>query len=852
MADQLPVQRNMAGMPALRLGGPSGTGPEPHDGPNIGEVWGAVRRNWWVILGCTVIATAAAVTYAIKATPVYEAATTIRVETAVPNLPGIFRELANGGMGVGTEVEVLKSRSLAEDAINELGLRLVVTAPRGVPRSRLLTNVRVAPDAPPAKYRVETRAGGGSVVCRLTDSAAAGECGERVLTAGGIAFTATTEASRYDALELSVQPLGETMTVMRENISVSLPNKDAQIVMLTYRSTDPQLVWQVPNVMARRFIARRQETQTGQATSAVAFLRSQLDTLAIQLRNSENQLREFRERERVVDPTTEASTQVTQFATLQAQRSMIEGERSALARLMNEVQDSARRTQVDQPSPYRRLLAFPTLISNQSASDRLAALAVLEDQRATLLSRRTMSDVDVQALTERIKSIEEDLRLTVTTYAQGLANQVGSLDSSISQYGAQLARVPERQLIFARLQRQPKVLEDMYGVLQTRLKEAEISQAVQDNSLRVVDPAVQQLLPVSPKRKLIVLAGLFGGLLLGVGGAFVREFLDRSIHTRTDIQVATGLPVLGLIPRIPGRGKYALIAERVAKARLFSRQRSQPPAKSGEHPGPRPHYTFLQVDDVTVGKLLPPSQEPVLPAVPDLSAMMTIPGTGTLVTEAYGTLQTNLLYAGADTRLRTVVFTSALPGEGKTTNAANLALTIAQRGVKVVLVDADVRRGVVHQLFGVKQEPGLSDVLAGTVRLAEALHVARIEEGGSLHFLTSGRPPRNPVAMLESTTMRQLITHLEDEFEAVILDSPPVNMLTDASILAANADGVVVVVRAGGTQKAALEYAMQQLHLTRARVLGVVLNDVDFRRDVGYDSTYQYYQYEAYTTRSKS
>ena len=846
----MPVPRSLTTVPALRLGG--APTPEGGDNPNLGEVWGAVRRNWWVIVLATVLCTGAAVAYAIKAIPVYEAATTIRVETAVPNLPGIFRELTNGGTGVGTELEVLKSRSLAEDAINELGLRLVVTSPRGIPRSRLLRQVQVAPDAEPAKYRIESGPGGSFMLCRLSDSAAT-QCGEDLLKASGLAFTLTDEAKRLSKIELSVQPLEETMIATRENISVTLPNKDAQIVMLSYRSSDPQLVWQVPNAMARRFIERRQETQTGQAGSAVTFLRSQLDTLAVQLRRSENELREFRERERVVDPTTEATTQVTQFATLQAQRSMIEGERSALARLFAEVQATADESRPDQPSPYRRLLAFPTLISNQSASDRLAALAVLEDQRAALLSRRTMNDEDVQVLTGRIKSIEEELRLTVSTYLQGLANQVGSLDSSISQYGSQLARVPERQLVFARLQRQPKVLEDMYGVLQTRLKEAEISQAVQDNSLRVVDRAVQPLLPIAPKRKLLVLAGLFGGLLVGVGTAFVREFLDRSVHTRSDIQAATGLPVLGLIPKIAGQGKYALIAERVAKARLFPRTKTpKPPGRPADARGTRSRYTFFAVDDVTVGKLVPPSPAEPAPEVADVASLFTIPGTGTLVTEAYGTLQTNLLYAGADGQLRTVVFTSALPGEGKTTNAVNLALTIAQRGVKVILVDADVRRGVVHQLFGARQEPGLSDVLAGQVPLSEALHVARVEEGGSLHFLTTGRPPRNPVAMLESDSMTKLIAHLEQEFEAVILDSPPVNMLTDASILAANADGVVVVVRAGETQKAALEYAMQQLQLTRANVLGVVLNDVDFRRDVGYDSTYRYYQYEGYTTRSKS
>jgi capsular exopolysaccharide synthesis family protein len=202
--------------------------------------------------------------------------------------------------------------------------------------------------------------------------------------------------------------------------------------------------------------------------------------------------------------------------------------------------------------------------------------------------------------------------------------------------------------------------------------------------------------------------------------------------------------------------------------------------------------------------------------------------------------------------VRTLVFTSAVPGEGKTTNAVNLALTLAQRGVKVVIVDADLRRGVIHHVFDVKQAPGLADVLNGRVALSDALHRVKVEEGGILQFITSGAPPRNPVAMLESPAMRRLITDLQSEFEVVILDAPPVNILTDAAILGVHADGVVVVVRAGETQTGALEYAMQQLQLVRARVIGVVLNDVDFKRDAAYDSNYRYYRYAATDGRTRA
>jgi capsular exopolysaccharide synthesis family protein len=494
---------------------------------------------------------------------------------------------------------------------------------------------------------------------------------------------------------------------------------------------------------------------------------------------------------------------------------------------------------------YRELLAFPSLLRNQAASQLLGSLSQVEDQRATLLTRRTEADPDVQQLSSRVVELENQLSKLALAYLQGLTNQVRSLDTEIARFDTQLNRLPRKELEFARLERKPLVLKEMYTLLQTRLKEAEIAEAAVNSNISIVDLAVPPRVPIRPNRRLITLVGLIGGTLLGLAIALVREYADRSIKTRSDATAASGLPVLAIVPRIKRENqRHAIIATRstAASQKALAAEHKAPSTTNG--------YTFMSG---------PSGQEQDAAGLPPAStgrsatvgthppARMRLSRMAGAVAEAYAVLQTNIAFSRPEEHIKVLSLTSALPGEGKTTSAVNLALTLCQRGLSVCLIDADMRRPQLHEVFHIDREPGLSEVLRGLQTLEGARRTVQIDEGRQLVVLPAGSWNGSAPALVGSTRMQTLLAELREEFDLVILDTPPVNLLTDAALVGVNTDAVILVVRAGSTDRAALEYAVEQLNHVRAPTLGIVLNDIDLKRFGAYDGAYKYYSYSAYT-----
>ena len=231
-----------------------------------------------------------------------------------------------------------------------------------------------------------------------------------------------------------VSRFADVVEDLQETIEVERAGREAKIAFVYYRDTDRRIVREVPNVLAARFIARRQHIKHTEARSTVHFLRGQIELLAAQLHAAEEELRAFRREAEVIEPKVEATTQLTALAELQAQRIAIEAERGALAGLLEEIRAHDEAPDPTAPSPYRRLIGFPSILRNQAAGELLRSVVAVENQRAELLARRTLDDPDVQILTGRIHALERELRVVAETYLQGLTNQVASLDVPLTRF----------------------------------------------------------------------------------------------------------------------------------------------------------------------------------------------------------------------------------------------------------------------------------------------------------------------------------------------------------------------------------------------------------------------------------
>ena len=774
------------------------------DGPTL---WAMVRRHLALIVVCAMSAAIVAALLTARQTRMYEAKASLRIDPR-PSQASALEALGIAGANVlATELEMLDSRQLAEEVSDSVGYRLRVQRPRVTRRDELFSHVGVAHDAPPATYQI-VRAPDGTFALL----GAAGDTLVRRVAAGGriqyggVTLDLAPGASSLSPMGVQVISVEAAVDTLQHAIERTRRNREADIVDVEVRDADPALARDVANTLVRRFIEGRQGVKQLEARSTVEFLRSQIDRVSGQLSGAERRLRDFREHQSIVSLPEEASSGVTRRAELQAQRNTLEAERQALDRLL-------RATGASSPSAgdmaaYRELLAFPTLLRSGMATDLLTPLTAAEERRSELLTRRTNQDPDVVLVNARIAQLQRGIRALVTTYLQGLTDQVEALDALLSRSDATLRTIPGKEIRLGELERNAKGSEQIYSMLQARLKEAEIAAASSDQTVRLIDAAVLPRKPASPKPLVNLSFALVAGMLLGISGAFLLERADRSLHTRRELLVATGVPVLGIIPHLEvNRGVSNLLAN--VAGRLGPRLL---PMRSGSS-GSGSRHGERQTESLFV------------------------------FTESVSRLATNLTFLATEQRPRAMLVTSALPGDGKTTVATNLALAIARSGRRVLLIDADLRGGRIARALALKRTPGLVEVLSGTLHGAQATQAfTRLAAGhGALHVMTTGVATPTPARLLASSQAAELLTWARAAYDMVIVDTPPVTSIADATILAPLSDGVVLVARSGVTLRDAIAFAVEQLHIVRAPVLGAVLNDVDLRSEGAYDGAYEYY-----------
>jgi polysaccharide biosynthesis transport protein len=748
------------------------------------EIWMAVRARPLFSVGVPLVLIAATAFFLWWVAPTYEATATLRVDEKQSGVAVLeaLQSLSSGSK-IGTEMEELRSRTVAAEAVDSLDLNLIVRRPRKVARATLFTTLEAGTPVDAVRYELVAEGAGSFRVSGNGIEPRVVKVGELV-ELPDLRFVLAPSAAEHQRIAMRFVPFDESVRQFMRTIAVSRPNREADMIRVRFEGRDPAIVEAVPNLLARRFMHHRDEVRTREARSTAGFLDTQLARLTAEIGSTEEELKAYRERHGAISVEAEGEAHVSRLADMQVNRELLQVDRAALAQLMAQIEQSPPSDYA--PSPYRALMGFPTLLKSQTTGDLLRTLHELESQRVPLLSRRTAEDPELRALTDQVRALDRQLQDVSQTYLSGLTAQIQHLDGALAGFVGQLQQIPAKELNLARMRRQMKVNEEIYAALQLRLKEAEIMAAVDDPSIRVVDAAVLPRKSIRPDVPLTLALAVLLGTVLGVGGAVVREQLDSTVRTRDDLQVLGGAPVLGSIPRI----------EELVQTPSDDRRRRR------RRGADRVAARF--VEDV--------------PGAP--------------VTEAYRSLRTNINFSSPSRRPRILVVTSPAPGDGKSTTAANLALTMHKQGLRCLLIDTDLRRGLLHDLFGVPREPGLSNVLMGERTREEAVRTS----DGRPDFLSTGTLPPNPAELLGSDAMAQLLREAAEEYDTVLLDAPPMNLVTDAAVLARVSDGVIVVTRAGVTTRQAIVYTFDQLSSVQARVLGSVLNDADITREKHYGS----------------
>jgi capsular exopolysaccharide synthesis family protein len=782
--------------------------PNERDELRLRELGLTLVRNRWVVLAVAALVVALTALYTFRQPKIYLTEATLRVEDRDQNQQILSQLAPTVGFRPGkieTEMAVLRSRQIREQVADTLRLMLQMVDPE-TPRDRTIRALVMPHDAETGEWELR-RTGDRQYSLHATDERAQRVAAPRQVLIGrpfrvgkaSLALAPELATRQVERIRFAIVPYRNAVSGLRASLSVVRPDPLAYIVAVRFEHTDPELAASIVNALSTAFMDYKSGTSKAEARSTVNFLRSQVAAYERQLGDVESQLRDFRERRQVVNLQEEAAQHVQRLAQLQAEHDGLSREREVLTRLLSIVERPAAGTA---PSPYRQLASFPVFLSNRAVQDLLQSLTALENQRATLLVRRTAANEEVQSVNQRIGEIELQLYQIARGYLQTLNTQISSSQATLGRFSAQLEQIPSREVEFARRSREQVLLADLYTLLQTRLKEAEIREAVQPGDVRVVDPALVPLSPISPKPMRSMALAAIVGLFFGICVAFAREALDTKIRTRDDLADATGdAPVLAMIPRIRtsssglGRGATGVAA---LEERLVTRLSPHSPAA-----------------------------------------------------EAYRSLRTNITFASLERSPQVLVVTSALPGDGKTTSAANLAITLAQQGTRTLLVDSDLRRGVMHKVLAAHQAPGLTHVLMGTLPLAEAVQeISAGDDGVTLHFLPSGAFPPNPAELLGSARMRTLLDEMRSQYEMVVFDAAPLNLVTDAAVLGTAADTTLLVARFGLTDRRALHRAAAQIYQLGAPLAGVILNDVDADGDsryYGYGYSYGYAPLEGST-----
>lgn len=563
------------------------------------------------------------------------------------------------------------------------------------------------------------------------------------------------------------------------------PVRNSRLVDVSFRAADPQLASRVANALAKQYIEQNLEFKFLATQEATNFLNARTAEQRKALEKSEQALQQYREKTGAMALEDRQNIVIQRLSDLNAAVTRARTDRIEKESVYNQIRTIQNdRAAVD---------TFPAILTNGFIQQLKVQLNDLQRQKAQLAEKLGARHPDMVKVDSAIETTEARISAEVQKVVQALRNDYlaaqtneRSLQASLDQQRAEAQELNRASIQYGALQRDATSNQTMFAGLLERSRETGISGELKTSNIRVVDEAEVPRRQASPNVRNNLTFGFFGGLFLSIGLAFFFEYLDNRIKTPDEIKGHLGMAYLGMIPAI------------------------------------------------------------------DTKAMTGSPlinnGAPLDFAEAFRSIRTNVLFSSADAGPKSLVVTSTGPGEGKSTVSANLALSLAAASQRVLLIDADMRRPKVHEVFRTRLEPGLSNVLVAEAKASEAVKKV---PSPNLWVLTAGKQPPNPAELLGSKRFEDFLGSLVEHFEWIIIDAPPVLPVTDASVAAHKASGVIFVVGAEMTSRGAAKAALEQLDNAKAAYVGAILNKVDLRRNSYYYSHY-HKQYASYYSKQSA
>ena len=787
-------------------GSPGGcTGPQtsqaPHRHPpspdtiDLRELIAVLRRHARLLFACTLGAVAGAAVLVIFQRPEYRATATIRLKnerqvlTGTIETPGLDQMLGKTVDPLLSQLEVMRSRTVAGEVVRRTGLRLVPLDDNLSYGSMSAVSVSDAGATDTLEFRFGDT---GFTVRGQRVPMRRASYGQRVEVAGA-ALTISGRPGEGGSARVAVLDEQEVVEHVQDHLrAVTLDKTD--VVDVSYTDPDPDRARAVANTAVAVFREANANEAQQLSRRRRVFVEEQLAKTDSVLAIAQAALSEFRRREEVFSTREKFAAQQTGMMDLQLRREELGAQRRVHARMLEALRSS------ESASALGAFIGAPGVSGNLVIASLYQQLERYQAARDSLTAGRWASaptNPDVQRLDALIASARAGLLDAASGQLAAIDARLTALGELENRSAAGLQVQPDKEAEEMRLVQRVETASRLADQLREEWQKAQIAEAIEVGQVEVIDMAPLPRQPIGTGTPLKLSLAMMLGLIVGSGAAFMREHLNTKIARKDEMEALLGVSGLAVIPRftMPKNGNGI------------------PPLR------------------------LPVRAQPIHVERPRES-LVTVRDERSAGAEAFRSLRTNLLFSHSIQQLRSVMITSAMAGEGKTTTSANVAVAFAQQGLRVLLVDCDLRKARLHHVFGMTRNPGLTDVIAGAASVADIVRPTGIS---GLSLVASGTLPPNPAEMLGSAPMVELIDRLKSQADLMIVDAAPVLVAGDTSILGRMVDGTVIVVRAGRTESAAAHAAVQQLRTVGVRVVGGVLNDPD-----GKVPSYQGYAYYAY------